>query len=141
MNIFNISKWKISDNKDKGWLLFETFHVIITFKSLFCDKSRKYFTEIENSRCSNVSYKWDLNYILFQNHVPGKYTAFHKFLIDTVWKTILSLFKFQFLGDLFKLESKLFCHLNSCFSHVFEKHICIHEQGKFIALKLQLGPL
>lgn len=141
MNIFYISKWKIPDHKNKLSLLLETFYVIITFNSLFCDKSRKYFTEIENSRCSNISYKWDLNYILLQNHASGKYTAFHKFLIDTVRKTILSLFKFQFLWDLFKLESKLFCHLNSCFSHVFENHICIHEQRKFIAPKLQCGTL
>lgn len=65
MNIFNILKWKIFDNKDKGLLFFEIFYVIIIFKFLFCDKSRKYFIEIENLRCLNVFYKWDLNYILF----------------------------------------------------------------------------
>lgn len=122
-------------------LLLDTFYVVIAFKSLFCDKSRKCFTEIANSRCSNVSSKWDLNYILFQNPVSGKYTTFHKFLIDTVRKAIISLFKIQFLWDLFKLESKLFCHLNSCFSHVFENHICILEQRKFIAPKLQCRTL
>lgn len=61
---------------------------------------------------------WDLNYILFENCVSGKCMAFHKFLIGTDRKRIASLFKFQFVGDFLKLQSKMSVTwklLQSCF--------------------------
>lgn len=116
--------------------LLEMFYAILTFNSLFRDKGRKCFIEVADSRCWKAFHKWDLNYILFQNRMSGKYTAFHKFLIDADRKRIISLFKFQFLGDFFKLQHKKFYCLNSCFNHVFENHFCIHRQRKFITSKL-----
>lgn len=52
---------------------------------------------------------------------------------------IVFLFKFQFFGDFFKLQSEMAYCLDSCFSHVFENCICIHEQRKFITPKLNYG--